>query len=53
MLLGAGADVSAKARDGATALHDAAKKGHALVAMVLLAGGADVSAKNNRGYFYP
>jgi len=47
--LAAGTDVNAK-KDGFTPLHNAALKGHKEVAELLIAKGADVSAKNNRGF---
>jgi len=49
--LAAGTDVNAKDDQyGVTPLHDAAGKGHKEVAELLIAKGADVSAKNNRGF---
>ena len=43
------ADVDAKNNDGNTPLHDAALRGNASVASILIAAGADVNAKNNFG----
>ncbi len=48
LLIGVGADVNAKNKDGGTPLHVAAH-GHTEVAKILLEAGADVNAKNNDG----
>lgn len=44
LLVDHGADVSARRKDGMTALHGAAWRGHAAVAQALLDAGADPSA---------
>ncbi len=48
-LLAAGADVNAKAQNGATPLHEAARRGHTGAVRLLVEAGADVHAKNGRG----
>ena len=48
-LLEAGAEVDAKDNDGATALMEAARRGHAAAIAALLAAGAEVEAKYNEG----
>jgi hypothetical protein len=49
ILIKSGADVHAKARDGGTALHDAALWGNIGAAKLLIAAGADVNAKGHSG----
>jgi len=43
-------DVNARDKEGDTALHDAARFGHAEVVRLLVAGGADLSIRNNAGF---
>jgi ankyrin repeat protein len=50
LLLEHGADVSARQREGFTALHAAAANGDAELARLLLARGADASAKTDDGH---
>ncbi|MBE7504257.1 MAG: acyltransferase family protein [Verrucomicrobiales bacterium] len=49
VLIEHGADLSARARDGATALHAAAFLGRAEVVRLLVQHGADLEARNQRG----
>lgn len=49
LLLGAGADIDARTKRGRTALHVAARQGHARVVGLLIARGADVNAKDKAG----
>jgi ankyrin repeat protein len=49
LLIERGANVNAKAADGAVPLHEAARMGHVDVARLLLEHGADVNAKDNKG----
>lgn len=44
-----GADINATLRDGATALHCAAREGHTEVCLLLLANAADVTARDDAG----
>jgi ankyrin repeat protein len=50
LLIEEGADVTAKADDGWTALHLAAQNGHDAAIELLLERGADVAAKDNDGW---
>ena len=49
-LIGAGADLEAKHRDGWTSLHWAALRGHTEAAKALIGAGADLEAKNDDGW---
>ncbi|MBC8379092.1 MAG: ankyrin repeat domain-containing protein [Planctomycetes bacterium] len=49
LLIEKGADLSARNRDGATALHQAAFFAHPDIVKLLLDNGADASLRNNRG----
>lgn len=53
LLIGNGADVNAKARDGSTALHTAARKHHKEIVAILLANKADANAVENTGGLTP
>jgi len=48
-LLGKGANINAKSRDGGTALHGAAFLGHIKTVNLLLSKGADPNIRNNKG----
>lgn len=48
-LIEQGADINAKADNGWTALHYAAKRGYVEVVKYLIEQGADINAKNNAG----
>ena len=48
-LLGKGANINAKSRDGGTALHGAAFLGHIETVNLLLSKGADPNIRNNKG----
>ena len=50
LLIGAGADMTSRARGGITALMVAAVTGHADAVKLLVEAGADIHARNNRGY---
>ena len=41
--------INAKDKTGGTPLHNSAKAGHKEVGEILIAGGADVNAKDNEG----
>eukprot|EP00959_Pyramimonas_sp_CCMP1952_P446615 9351450-Pyramimonas_sp.AAC.3 len=49
LLLVVGADVNSRNREGMTALHLAAREGHAKLAQLLIDHGADPSATDNEG----
>ncbi|MEN6625295.1 MAG: M56 family metallopeptidase [Candidatus Sumerlaeia bacterium] len=49
LLIGKGADVSARSETGLTPLHLAAQGGHGETAEAIIAAGADVNAKDNSG----
>ena len=48
-LIGAGADVNAKQRNGWTPLHSAAQSGDAAMARMLVEAGADLQAESDDG----
>jgi ankyrin repeat protein len=49
LLVSSGADVNARRRDGLTALHSAAYRGHLKVIETLLASGADPIIRGHEG----